>query len=135
MLAPTANPDIAKLKAILPQKGEVVQIPPNGSAAVIIKDQTIAKMGVMGYNLDVGVGKVVVMGRFFDVIGYAKHGEQFPLQESSVRTSLDELKAPKEGTHILVVKFPITLMRKVDEARWAGKMEDLPDLIALLESL
>ncbi len=130
-----SNSDVAKLKTLLPQKGEVVQIPPNGSAAVIIKDQTIAKMGVTGYNLDVGVGKVVVMGRFFDVIGYAKHGEQFPLQESSVRTSLDELKAPKEGTHILVVKFPDTLMRKVDEARWAGKMEDLPDLIALLESL
>ncbi len=135
MQAPAPNQDIAKLKTLLPQKGEVVQIPPNGVAAVIIKDQTIAKRGVMGYNIDVGVGKVIVMGKFFDVVGYAKHGEQFPLQESSVRTNLDELKAPKEGLNILVVKFPIAFMRKVDEARWAGKMADLPDLIALLETL
>jgi hypothetical protein len=36
---------------------------------------------------------------------------------------------------IIVAKFPITFMRKVDEARWADKMQDLADLIALLETL
>ncbi len=135
MQAPAPDPNIAKLKAILPQKGEIVQVPPNGSIAIIVKDHIIAKKGVSGYNLDVGVGKVIVMGKFFDVVGYAKHGEQFPLQESSVRTTMDELKAPKEGAQILVAKFPIPFMRTVDEARWAGKMQDLPDLIALLETL
>ncbi len=129
------NPDIAKLKDIARQKGQIAQIPPNGSAAVIIKDQAISKRGVVDYIVDIGVGKVIVMGKFFDVVGYAKHGEQFPLQESSVRTTLDELKAPREGAQVLVVTFPDTFLRKMDEARWAGKLDDLPGLIALLESL
>jgi hypothetical protein len=131
----TTNPDINKLKDIARQKGQIAQIPPNGSAALIIKDHAIAKKGVVGYNCDIGVGKVIVMGKFFDVVGYAKHSEQFPLQESSVRTTLDELKAPKEGAQVLVVTFPDTFLRKMDEARWAGKLDDLPGLIALLESL
>ncbi len=129
------KPDIAKLKDIARQKGQIAQIPPNGCAAIIIKDQAIAKKGVVGYNLEIGVGKVIVMGKFFDVVGYAKHSEQFPLQESSVRTTLDELKAPKEGAQVLVFTFPVTFLRKMDEARWAGKLDDLPGLIALLETL
>ncbi len=130
-----ANPLITKLKQIAQQKGQIAQIPANGSAAIVIKDHAIAKKGVTGYNIDIGVGKVIVMGKFFDVVGYAKHSEQFPLQESSVRTTLDELKAPKEGAQVLVVTFPATFLRKMDEARWAGKLADLPDLIAFLETL
>jgi len=128
----STHPTIDKLKQLARQKGQVVNIPPNGSAAIIIKEHTILNKG---YNLDLGVGKVLVMGKFFDVVGYAKHGEQFPLSESSVRTTLEELKKPQEGAQVLITTFPIGFMRTVDETRWVGKMEDVPDLIALLENL
>ncbi len=130
-----ANPLITKLKNVARQKGQIAQIPPNGSAVIIIKDHAIAHKGVTGYNVEIGVGKAIVMGKFFDVVGYAKHSEQFPLQESSIRTTLDELRAPKEGAQVLIITFPDTFLRKMDETRWAGKLEDLPDLIALLETL
>ncbi|OLS14423.1 MAG: hypothetical protein RBG13Loki_1908 [Promethearchaeota archaeon CR_4] len=134
-IMPPTNPTIEKLKMIARQKGEVVNIPPNGSAAIIIKEHTMVNKGQTAYNLDVGVGKVLAMGKFFDVVGYAKHGEQFPFAESSVRTTLEEIKKPQEGAQMLITTFPIGFLRKLDETRWEGKLVDVPDLITFLESL
>ncbi|HMF32694.1 MAG TPA: hypothetical protein VKK79_14820 [Candidatus Lokiarchaeia archaeon] len=126
------NPDVLRLKELLNEKGEVVTEPKNGSAAVIVKDQKVARGS---NNVEIAVGKVMSYPKYFDVVGYEKKAEQFPFSEGSVRTLVGDLRAPKEGVEIIVATFPITFMRTVDEHRWEDKLRDLPDLIDLLESM
>ena len=129
------NPNVLRLKDLLREKGEIVTEPKNGVAAVIVKDQKVARGGMSSYNCEIAVGKVMAYPKYFDVVGYEKKAEQFPFSEGSVRTQVGDMRAPKEGVEIIVATFPITFIRTVDEHRWENKMRDLPDLIELLESM
>lgn len=130
------NPHIRELKDLIREKGEIVTEPKNGAVAIIIKDHCNARGGVMGNQYEIAVGKAMSFPKYFDVVGYEKKGDQFPFSEGSLRTQIAEIRTPKSGgQEILLATFPIQFMRTVDETRWENKLNELPDLIALLANL
>jgi len=123
--AANAIKEIIKMKAINKPN------PSNGEEAITIKETRMGKT----YNATIGIGKIVAINpRYFETQGYVWN-EQFNHYEDGNLKIEPKAIATTRGVSYVTGVFPNGLIRKVDEAKWDKKLNNLEDLIEILKVL
>jgi hypothetical protein len=122
---------IEKVKEYISSKGESNPYPTNGMEAITIKE---SKMGNK-YTASIAVGKVVSINpRYFETQGYVFNETFDKWDDSNLRIEPKTVSTTK-GMSFVCGVFPDGLIRKVDEAKWDNKFNNVDDLLEILENL